>query len=68
MHHEHDWLIFANTIVNPEDGQGGLVTTAACQRCGEVRSSLSSVDGVSRIELMGECSGTGPSEPLVETR
>jgi hypothetical protein len=21
-HHEHDWLIFASTLVNPEDGQG----------------------------------------------
>ncbi len=66
MHHE--WLIFANTIVNPEDGQGSVVTTAVCQRCGEVRSSLSSVDGVSRIDLMGECSGTGVSEPLVGNR
>jgi hypothetical protein len=65
---EYEWLIFANAIVLPEGGQRASVVTAVCKRCGDVRSSLSPVDGEGRIELTGECSGTGAREPSAEIR
>jgi hypothetical protein len=65
---KHDWLIFANAIVLPEGGQRASVVTAVCKRCGDVRSSLSPVDGEGRIELTGECSGTGAREPSADIR
>ncbi len=65
---EHEWLIFANAIVLPEGGQRASVVTPVCKRWGDVRSSLSPVDGESRIELTGECSGTGAREPFANIR
>jgi hypothetical protein len=65
---EYEWLIFANAIVLPEGGQRASVVTAVCKRCGDVRSSLSPVDAEGRIELTGECSGTGAREPSADIR
>jgi hypothetical protein len=65
---EHEWLIFANAIVLPEGGQRASVVTAVCKRCGDVRSTLSPVYCEGRIELTGECSGTGAREPSADIR
>jgi hypothetical protein len=65
---EHEWLIFANAIVLPWGGQRASVVTAVCKRCGDVRSSLSPVDGEGRTELTGEWSGTGAREPSADIR
>jgi hypothetical protein len=60
---QHEWLIFANAIAHSQGGESSVLITAVCKRCGEVRSSLSSVEGNGQIDLTGKCSGTGPSEP-----
>jgi hypothetical protein len=63
---EHEWLIFANAIVLPEGGQRASVVTAVCKRCGDVRSSLSPVDGEGRTELRGSAAAPAlASHPIL---